>query len=287
MKCKLHLLIFLAAAVVLILLNSCGSKGGDSSPGPVDPCSGVTITVSGTATNTSGQGVLDGSISVSATGGSGITYSINGGAFQSSGNFTGLSTGTFTISAKDSRGCSGSKSFTIIANDPCSIAFSVGGTASSATPCIAIPNGSITITTSGAGSGFTYNLNGGAFQASPTFNNLAPNTYTIGAKESGGCVKTASITVSPIAAGSLFAAVKTIITTNCAISGCHTGASPTGGINFSQDCQIVDNSARIKERAVNSFGTGQQMPPPPNAGLSVTDRNAITNWVNAGGQYNN
>jgi len=270
---------------MLVMIISCGDKG---STGPINPCSSVTINVSGTSTNASGAGISDGSISATASGGSGFTFSINGGAFQSTGNFTGLAAGTYLITAKDSRGCTGTASFTINANDPCaSQSFTVSGTAVSATPCMATPNGSITVTTSGGGSGFTFNLNGGAFQSSPTFTNLTANTYTVGAKESGGCVKTASITVNATPAGPLFAAVKTIINANCALSGCHAGSNPTGGLDFSQECQIVINSARIKVRAVDNFGAGQQMPPPPNAGLSASDRTAITNWVNAGGLYSN
>jgi len=276
----------LSLSVVLIVFNSCSSKG--SGGGPVDPCSGVTIAVSGTANNSSAAGISDGSISASATGGSGFTFSINGGAFQGSGNFTGLAAGSYLVLAKDSRGCTGSRSFTVSANDICaSVNFTVGGTAVSATPCALTPNGSITVTTSGTGTGFTFNLNGGAFQSSATFTNLTANTYTVGAKESGGCVRTASITVNPTAAGPLFSAVKTIITANCALSGCHTGATPTGGIDFTQNCQIVVNSARVKVRAVDNFGTGLQMPPPPATGLSQADRTAITNWVNAGGLYSN
>jgi hypothetical protein len=49
----------------------------------------------------------------------------------------------------------------------------------------------------------------------------------------------------------------------------------------------VANSARIKVRAVDNFNTANQMPPPPAAGLSLADRNAITSWVNAGGLYSN
>jgi uncharacterized membrane protein len=109
----------------------------------------------------------------------------------------------------------------------------------------------------------------------------------VGAKEAGGCVKTNSVTVSATAPGALFAAVKAILLTNCAKSGCHTGSIPAGGIDYTQDCQIVVNSARIKERAVDNFGNGQQMPPPPEAGLSQANRNAIINWVNAGGLYTN
>jgi hypothetical protein len=278
----------LSLSTVLIVLNSCSSKGSGGGGGPADPCSGVTITVSGTANNSSAAGISDGSISASATGGSGFTFSINGGAFQASGNFTGLAAGSYSVAAKDSRGCTGSRSFTISANDVCaSVNFTVSGTTVSATPCLPTPNGSITVTTSGTGTGFTYNLNGGAFQGSPTFTNLVAAAYTVGAKESGGCVKTANITVNPTAAGPLFTAVKTILTANCAISGCHSGAIPTGGIDYTQNCQIVVNSARIKVRAVDNFGSGLQMPPPPTAGLSVADRTAITNWVNAGGLYSN
>lgn len=276
---------FLLQALVWFLFYSCGSKGS-SVPG--NPCSNVTITVTGTFTHSSGPGISDGSIAATASGGSGFTFSINGGAYQPNGNFTGLAAGTYLVTAKDSRGCTGTASFTINANDPCATqSFTVSATVVSATPCLNTPNGSITVTTSGGGSGFTYNLNGGAFQSSPTFTNLAANTYTVGAKESGGCVKTASISVTASAAGPLFAAVKTILTANCALSGCHIGANPSGGLDFSQECQIVTNGARIKVRAVDNFGGGQQMPPPPNAGLSANDRTTITNWINAGGQYAN
>jgi len=277
---------FLIISIGIIFSTSCGKKGGGGNP--VNPCTGVTITVSGTTTNPSGAGSSNGSISASGNGGSGFTYSINGGAFQSSGSFTGLAAGTYSITAKDSRGCTGVNSFILLANDPCTSAtFTVSGTATPGTPCLTTPNGSLTVTTSGGGTGFTYNINGGAFQSSPTFNNLEPNTYTVGAKEAGGCVKTSSVTVSATAPGTLFAAVKAILLTNCAISGCHTGSAPAGGIDYTQDCQIVVNKTRIKERAVDNFGNSQQMPPPPEAGLSQANRNAITNWINAGGLHSN
>jgi hypothetical protein len=281
---KLLLLACLFAFIITYI--SCSSKGGGG--GPTDPCSGVTITVSGTVTNTSGPGQNNGSISASASGSSGLTFSINGGAFQSSGNFTGLAAGTYTITAKNNSGCSGSATFTISNGDPCvGLSFTVGGNATNATPCLATPNGSLTITTSGGGSGFTYNINGGAYQSSATFTNLVAGTYTVGAKEAGGCVKTASVTINATAPGTLFAPVKVIINTNCAISGCHSGTIPAGGIDFTQDCNIVANAVRIKVRAVDSYNTINQMPPPPSPGLSLADRNTITAWVNAGGSYTN
>ena len=283
---KIILLSLSLVTAFSIFLLSCGSKGGGG--GPTNPCSSVTITVSGSVTHTTGPGQTNGSIAASASGSTGFTFSINNGAFQSSANFTGLAAGTYTITAKNGTGCTGSASFTVNNNDPClTITFSVGGNATNATPCLPAANGAITVTTSGGGSGFTYNLNGAAFQSSATFSNLAAGTYTVGAKETGGCIKTASVTVNQTAAGTLFAAVKTIITANCAVAGCHVGPTPTGGLDFTQDCTIVANAARIKVRAVDNFGTINQMPPPPAAGLSLTERNVITNWVNAGGLYTN
>ena len=280
------LFIALLAAVSLFLINSCSSKDSGGGP-PPNPCSAVTITVSATTTNPS-AGSNNGSISASASGGSGFTFSLNQGAFQSTGNFTGLAAGNYSVTAKDSRGCNGTQSFTLAAPDPCTgQTFTVGGSSVSATPCLTSPNGSITITTTGGGSGFTFNINGGAFQSSATFNNLAANTYTIGAKEAGGCIKTASVVVAANPSGALFSAVRTIVNSNCTTTGCHSGSNPAGGINFTQDCQIVVNNGRIKVRAVDNHGTGQQMPPPPATGLSLNDRNAIINWINAGGLFSN
>lgn len=83
--------------------------------------------------------------------------------------------------------------------------------------------------------------------------------------------------------GPLFTAVKAVVQTNCAVSGCHAGSSPQNGINFADDNTIVNQKARIKVRAVDNAGTANQMPPPPAAPLSTADQQKITNWINAGG----
>ena len=82
--------------------------------------------------------------------------------------------------------------------------------------------------------------------------------------------------------GSLFTSVKTVLATNCALTGCHAGASPQNGLNFSDNCTIVAQSARIKARAVDHVPS--QMPPPPAAPLSDGDKKKITDWIAAGGR---
>jgi cytochrome c551/c552 len=57
------------------------------------------------------------------------------------------------------------------------------------------------------------------------------------------------------------------------------------GINFSENCTIVQQKDRIKVRAVDQAGTANQMPQPPNPALSLADRQKITDWVNAGGKF--
>ncbi|HVF95706.1 MAG TPA: hypothetical protein VM871_00210 [Flavisolibacter sp.] len=87
--------------------------------------------------------------------------------------------------------------------------------------------------------------------------------------------------------GPMFIAVKGVLQSNCAVSGCHAGTSPQNGINFSDDNTIVAQKARIKVRAVDNAGTANQMPPPPAAPLSTADQQKITAWINAGGNISN
>jgi len=272
----------LVLSLMSILYYSC-SKGGGSTNTPPDPCAGITIAITGTVTNaTSGQN--NGSIAASATGGTGFTFSLNNGAFQSSGNFTNLAPGNYNITARNSNGCSGTKSFTVVAENNCSgVNIIVNGTATNGVPCGGT-GGTISITATG-GTGFTYSINNSAFQASNQFTNLAVGTYTVVAKNADGCSNSATVKVDPVAPGALFSAVKNILQTNCV--SCHNNTVQNGGMNWAVDCNIVTNKARIKARAVDQAGTGTQMPQPPNAALSAADQQKIVDWINAGGNYNN
>jgi uncharacterized membrane protein len=82
-------------------------------------------------------------------------------------------------------------------------------------------------------------------------------------------------------AGPKFLAVKAIINSSCALSGCHIAPSNTGGINFQSDANIVSNGSRIKTQAVD-LGTM-----PPTGSLSADDKAKITDWILAGGMFTN
>lgn len=84
---------------------------------PVATCTGVTITISATSTNaTPCSSPSTGSISATATGSTGITYSINGSTFQASGNFSNVAAGSYTVTAKDANGCTGTTNVTVGTN---------------------------------------------------------------------------------------------------------------------------------------------------------------------------
>jgi hypothetical protein len=266
---------FLFVTIISSILYSCSKGGG----GTANACAGVTITVTGTVTDAD-AGSNNGAIAAASSGGSGsITYSVDGGSFQASGSFSGLAKGSHTVTAKDGNGCTGSKSFTIGEKNACAgVTITLTATGTTSDPCA--PNGTITATASGS-TGFTYSLGSGAFQAGNTFSNIAPGTYTVNVKDTKGCTSSASVTLASLTAGPLFTAAKGVITTNCAISNCHTGGSPTGGISFSVDCNIVINKDRIKARAIDANPSIM----PPTGSLGQADKDKITAWLNAGGKF--
>ena len=258
--------ILLFRFILVVFLIGCSKN---DSP-PADPCSGVVVNVSATKTDASSGS--NGSINATASGGSGITYSLNGGAAQSSGSFTNLAPGTYTITARTSAGCTGSTQVTVNNADVCAgKTITVSAAQTSSDPCA--PTGSITVTASGSTS-FTYRLGAtGTAQASTSFTNLAAGSYTVFAKDGAGCENSASIVVGTAANGPLFTAVKSLITSQC--GSCHISTT-NGGANFGTDCNIVTLSARIKVRAVDIGDMPQGSP------LTAAQKKVITDWINAG-----
>lgn len=263
--------------------TSAGCQGSTTiALGATNPCNGVTVTVNLTKTDpTAGQS--NGSITATATGATGFTYSLNGGAYQTSGTFSGLAAGIYTVTAKSSAGCLGTAQITLVAVNPCTNTNIVLTTAIvNNTPCITPASGSITVTASGS-SGYTYNINGGTYQASNIFSALAAATYTVGVKDLNGCTKTATAVVANVPYGPLFANMRTLITTRCSGSGCHMNGGTASGYNFDNDCSIVTYWNQINRACV--LYTMVRMPKSPQALLTTAEKAVITNWINAGHRY--
>lgn len=277
---------FIITAIILFIIYSCSKgsgSGGGTPPPPPDPCAGVTIAVTSTTNNPTTAGGTNGSIAAAATGGSGFTFNINGGAFQASGTFSNLAAGSYTIVAKNASGCTGSAIFTLTAPNACAgVTIAVVNTSTGTIPCEATNSGTITAAASGGGGSFTYSINGGAFQASNLFSNLAAGNYTVTAKDVNGCTGTSAVTtINNAAEGPLFSAVRTLVQNNCVT--CHNATVLNGGMNWTVDCNIVTFKDRIKARAVD----GNPSPMPQGGFLPLSERQKITDWINAGGKYTN
>ena len=145
-------------------------------------------------TNVSCNGSHDGSIVLSATGGSGtLQYSIDGGTtFQANGNFPNDTAGEYSLLVKDAAGCVNGRHLRI--TQPPVIDFDV--TASSVS-CHGGSDGAVNVSSVIGGIGTsTYSINGTTYQSNPYFQGLSAGTYTVYVKDVASCIKTATAIVS-------------------------------------------------------------------------------------------
>lgn len=203
-------------------------------------------------TNVSCNGGNDGSIVLSATGGSGqLLYSIDGGnTWQTSGNFPNVSAGMHLVMVKDANGCS--VGVRLMISQPQPIAVTAGATA---VTCHGSNDGSAFVTSQIGGTGtFVYSLNNTNFQSSNTFNGLTAGNYTIYVRDVAGCTGTATVTVTEPAA---LAATATV--TNAACNGEYNGSitvNVTGGIpgySYSIDGENFQSSNVFNELPSGSY----------------------------------
>lgn len=133
--------------------------------------------------------ITTGSITILPQVGENLTYSFNGGPFQSGTTFTNIAPGTYDLDILSGENCPNTVSVTI---DPVPTAPATPIAVPTHATCT-VPQGVITITNPLAG--LEYSI-GGAFQASPVFNNVPANTYTVTVRNAAGCTSTASVTIN-------------------------------------------------------------------------------------------
>jgi len=132
----------------------------------------------------------DGVLTVSANGGTGnYSYSLNGGAVQSSNVFSGLIAGTYSVEVFDANGCSALTNTTIIANPAL---LTASATASIQVSCFDAADGVVTVTANGGTGDYSYSLNGGAAQSSNIFLDLISGSYSVEVFDVNNCSATTS-----------------------------------------------------------------------------------------------
>ena len=135
----------------------------------------------------SNTGSNTGSISVTASGGTGTKqYSNDGGVtYQSSNVFNGLIAGSYQLMIKDANNCVSSPQ-TVLITQPTSLPTFTDTSIN--VNCYGGNTGSITVTGTGGTGTYQYSKNGGTtYQASNVFNGLIAGTYNIMVKDSNSC----------------------------------------------------------------------------------------------------
>lgn len=204
-------------------------------------------------TNITCNGLQNGSIQATATGGSGgINYILNpGNISNSSGNFSPLNIGTYTITATDVNGCS-IQTITSITQPN---AITTGTFAASNVKCNGGNDGQISAAYLGGTGSFTYTINpSGISNSTGIFTGLSAITYTITGTDANGCSKTSSVTLTE---------PSKVTITNIVITqpGCSPGndgtatVSATGGIGLLTYSMggPFSNAAQFSSLTANTF----------------------------------
>jgi hypothetical protein len=148
------------------------------------------IAATASVTEASCHGNADGSLSVSATGGTGtLRYSVDGINFQSSSSFTGLGAGSYSITVQDDNQCTYSLNATITQPDALNLSFEAVDIS-----CKGEGDGQIAGFTTGGTAPYAYSLDGTNFQ-SGAFSDLAPGSYTLTVKDNNECTASVSVTI--------------------------------------------------------------------------------------------
>ena len=219
-------------------------------------------------------GQPDGSITLVPIldGGGSVMYRLNDEAFQTSTTFETLPPGPYTITARNETGCTTTTVVTVAEREA---ALSAVATTTSS-PCSA-SEGNVALEISGGTAPYTYLLNDTVSSDIPSFSNLPPGQYHLTARDAEGCTTNVEATVT--SGVSFEATIREMITTTCAVTGCHVGQRVP---NFSTEEDIFEYASRIQER------TSEGSMPPPDSGRSLTAEQIeqIACWVNDGAPNN-
>lgn len=147
-------------------------------------------------------GDSDAQISVTATGASGVyQYTIGNTWITDNGvhTFTGLKAGSYVVKVRDAQDFTKQASMTVVIAQPTSAAWTASATAINNAVCYGATTGQIRVTAT-ASDDLLYSTNRQNWTSSSTLTGFAAGVYTVFVKDTKGCVKEATATVSQPAA---------------------------------------------------------------------------------------
>src|SRR6056300_1283618 len=145
------------------------------------------------STNVTCNGASDGTITITATGGGTLKYSIdNGSTYQSSNVFSALAPGSYTVVVSDNNNCNASytPSQSVTITQPGIL--TLGSIVPTDPSCLSASDGKIVLNVTG-GNTISYSIDSGTtFQGSNTFTGLSIGIYKAVIKDNLGCAPTYS-----------------------------------------------------------------------------------------------
>jgi gliding motility-associated-like protein len=176
-----------------------------------------------------------------------LQYRLNAGTFQSSGTFSNLAAGSYTVTVRDAAGCEDSETVSLSSTAATNLS------ASSTAPTCAAANGSINASATGGTGALQYRLNAGTFQSSGTFSNLAAGSYTVTVRDAAGCEDSETVSLSSTAAPNLSASstAPTCAAANGSINASATGG--TGALQYRLNAGTFQSSGTFSNLAAGSY----------------------------------
>ncbi|GAB5531080.1 MAG: hypothetical protein Roseis3KO_28570 [Roseivirga sp.] len=144
-----------------------------------------------TKTDVSCNGLEDGTISVTPSGGIAPFVLRVNDVVQQGTTLTGMAPGSYSIKITDANQCEVTE--IVVINEP--VALSLAAAATNVN-CNGAADGQIALTPTGGTAPFEYSLDGTTFQSAATFTGLAPESYTITVRDANGCTSTATAAIT-------------------------------------------------------------------------------------------
>ena len=168
------------------------------------------VSVAATATLVSCLNDSSATIIALASGGTGLfQYQANTRPFQSTTTFSNVREGSYTITAKDTKGCSATTVVTVKKAEPLLLQATV-----QAASCCTCPDGSVLLISSGGIGQKKYQFSQQALQAGNTFKGVAPGKYVVTVRDEAGCPTSQTVTITNANAVTL--ALTNLKNVNCA-----------------------------------------------------------------------
>ncbi len=246
---------------------------------PCDTCPTITVTPS-TVQNVTCPGTNNGSITVTPSGGVGTYTFAWSPNVSSSATANGLTAGTYSVTATDGNGCTGTASVTITAPSSPNLTSN-----SQVNPTCGQSNGSISITLSGGTAPYQVKVNDGVnpptTQTVPVagtapVNGLAAGTYTISVIAANNCTDTLVVTLTggtPPNITTVNVVAETCLGQNNASISSANATGGTGALSWTYaPIATPANTTAIPSFPVNNLTPGNYI-------LTVTDGSGCTDSV--------